>query len=204
MKTEEENMEWDKDAPLLAAITKTDTFKVPDSYFENLSDQIISKIHLDELDNHTEGFTTPENYFEQLRQNITASISLENIKEENSGFSVPVFYFEKSKQTILNKVQSKPSKKGNIFNLNVVRYAAAACILLSTSIGIYFNIQRTQSVSYQLSKLADEDIESYLKSHTEVNDVPIIIENIEAADEIKIGETTLDNKEVQQYLEQTW
>ena len=180
MKTEDENMEWEKDAPLLAGLSKENVFKVPEGYFDSLSQQIINEVKLSELLPEKDGFAVPSNYFEETKSNIQAAIYLETLKpqlfSENKGFEIPENYFETAQLKIKNKIEVK---KARTLQLSFLRYAAAACILLTTSLGIYFNIQHTNNVDYQLSKVSEEDIEIYLKQHTDANEIPMLIESLD-------------------------
>lgn len=203
MKTEEEYMDWEKDAPLLGSIKNNEAFAVPENYFVNLSDQIKSRISLSEIDNRTINFTTPDNYFETLTEVITSQIALVDIQHNNSGFNTPNEYFENSKTAILAKTTGNAVKRTKTIKLSFIRYAAAACILLSTSVGIYLNIKHNNNVAYQLSKIADEDIESYLQSHIDPNDLSLIIENLEETNKIEIKNSSINNTDIQEYLEQT-
>ncbi|MFC5282704.1 hypothetical protein [Pedobacter alpinus] len=201
MKTEEDYMDWEKEAPLLCSIKGKQAFIVPENYFEDLNNQIKSSINLSQLGINSEGFTTPTNYFDSLQNDITSQISLLDIKNSNAGFNTPNDYFEKSKTTILDKTLVKSTNKSKIFNISFIRYAAAACILFATSVGVYMNIQHTNNVNYQLSKIADEDIENYLQSNVDANDLSLIIENLEEPNSLQLENSSTND--IQEYLNKT-
>lgn len=181
MNSEDENMELEKEAPILASIGKKNNFEVPNGYFENLSEQILNQALLNDLAGNKNNFELPNGYFESLDQQIISSIYLDTIKTnsaESNGFDVPVGYFADSKQRLLNSINTQP-KKSKVIKLHFVRYAAAACILFTTSLGIYFNVKSETSINTQLSKIPAKEIESYLNQHTDSSDLPMLIENID-------------------------
>ncbi|MEO5912358.1 MAG: hypothetical protein ABIP95_15835 [Pelobium sp.] len=204
MNKEEEYMDWEKDAPFLASLKKEQPFKIPGHYFEDLTPQIISEVKLESLKQNL--FTTPENYFSDLKSQLFSQIILEEIKEdvikENAGFSVPSNYFNESSSIIQQSVTGQNNKK-RILKLSIIRYAAAACILLTTSFGIYFNIQQTSSVSSQLSEISNDELENYLQQHTDATDLSIIIDNLEDKSIFDIDKSQLSSSELNDLLELT-
>jgi hypothetical protein len=205
-KEEDDNMNREKDTPLLNALGKINSFSVPDSYFKNLSENIINQISLENLSLKSSSFKTPNSYFENFESQLFSQIALENLKEEfaknDAGFETPVNYFEISNKQ-LNPNFKKP-KQAKISNLNLVRFAAAACILLTTTLGIYFNIQRTNSINYQLSKVSDEDIENYLKQNIDATDVPTILENLDDRPIFTFDQNQVTEEEIKNYIESTY
>ncbi|WP_299497952.1 hypothetical protein [Mucilaginibacter sp.] len=102
-----ENKEWLDDYLSLKQVSTTNSFTVPDGYFDGLKERIISGIKLDEIKNTTplDGFTIPENYFEDLSSTIKSKINIETIlNPENTGFTVPANYFEELKGKIQNRL----------------------------------------------------------------------------------------------------
>lgn len=177
---EEENMDWEKEAPLLASLDRQNAFTVPDGYFEGLQQNVMSEIALEQLQLKTPTFEIPANYFEESAEIIKARVLLESIKESvihnDAGFKVPDSYFEDLKSQTIQHI--KP-KKTNVIRFNFLRYATAACILLTTSLGIYFNVKHTNNVSYQLSQVSSDDLETYLKQNTDAADIPMIVESLD-------------------------
>ncbi len=184
MKSEDETMEPnEQEVPILAKIAKTCVFSVPDNYFEILSQQIKSQIEIHETVSKENGFLVPQTYFEDLTEEVKAAIYLHTIKEtlsKDSGFSVPENYFSNSR----NQIHRRLKQKTKVRKLSFIRYAAAACILLTTSLGAYFNVQHANSIGKQLSKVPVEEIENYLKRNTDAGDIPMLIENIDGDLEI--------------------
>jgi len=97
MSSERGNREWLNDYLSLKQVISTNPFTVPDGYFEESEQQIVSFIKLDALktDDAAQGFTVPENYFEELSGNITARINIEEaLDKQTTGHTVPEGYFE--------------------------------------------------------------------------------------------------------------
>ncbi|HET8828869.1 MAG TPA: hypothetical protein VFM79_05990 [Pelobium sp.] len=195
MKSEDENMELQKEAPNLAAINKQNTFKTPDGYFESLNEQIVNQVNIIDALDHQNEFDVPAGYFENLEQQVQSAIYLEDIKAQNTvtkDFDVPVGYFADAEKRIKNSITTKP-KKSNIIQLYFVRYAAAACILLTTSLGVYINIKHSTSVDYQLSKIPAKEIEIYLNQHTDASDLPMLMESIDEDANLDLDDFELEN-----------
>ena len=207
MNKENENMDWEKDAPQLAAIKVENCFNVPVNYFENLSEQITNQIKLAEIADQNLGFKTPNGYFDSLEEQIFAKINLEeklgNSSANHQGFNIPENYFEPSKLRIEKALPGKKQSLRKILTINFIRFAAAACILLTTSVGIYFNIQRTSSIHYKLSRVSDEEIETYLNQNIEAADMPILLQNLENKPVFTIEQNQLSNDEIKNYLDLT-
>ena len=207
MNNEDENMDWEKDAPQLAAVTKENCFDVPAHYFENLSEQIINQIKLAEIADQDLEFKTPAGYFDNLEDQIFAEIALDeklgDLSANNHGFVTPENYFDPAKLKIEKAILGKKQSFRKILTINFIRFAAAACILLTTSVGIYFNIQRTSSIHYKLSRVSNEDIESYLNQNIDAADMPIILQNLENKPIFTIEENQLSNDEIKNYLDLT-
>lgn len=207
MKEEEEISNWENETPILASIKKTNGFSVPNNYFEDLSKNIITQIKIEELTGKDPAFKVPENYFESLTVNIQSAILIDDskdlLKAKNGGFTIPNGYFEINKTKIIRKTEIKKSSFRKVISINFIRYAAAACILLTTSFGIYFNIKRANSFDYQLSKVSDEAIESYLKQTVEASDVPLIIENLDNKPVFSLEENQLKADDIDSYLKTT-
>ncbi len=203
MNTEDINMDWEKDAPLLASIIKANPFKVPANYFEDLGEKIQSEVFLDNLNSNTDGFKTPIAYFDNLGEQIINQIKLQEIIVGDLGFATPQNYFENAKQQTLKSIQIKKKGIARIINLSLVRYAAAACILMITSFGIYININQSKNLSHQLSEIPDEEIESYLQQHVDNGDVPIIIDNLSDNSAFSSDNSKLTEEELIKLLDTT-
>lgn len=198
---------WAEEIPLLASLKKTNCFSVPNNYFIDLSKNIINQIAIEELAGKDVTFQVPFNYFENSQSKIQETIFIEDrrnsLQSKNKGFITPHVYFETNKVEIIGKIELKKSPFRKIIRLNLIRYAAAACILLTTTFGIYLNIKRLNNINYQLSKITDDAIESYLKQTVESSDIPVIIENLENKPVFSLDENQLNADEMDSYLKTT-
>jgi hypothetical protein len=79
-------------------------FIVPENYFDELSQNIQSRIAIDEVLNTEQGFTVPENYFDELSQNIQGRIAIDEVLNTEKGFAVPESYFEELSQNIQSRI----------------------------------------------------------------------------------------------------
>lgn len=144
----DENIEWEKEAPLLASLPRTTPFSVPVQYFDELQSHIHQSVFIDGLmQKDYQGFTVPEGYFEELGANINAKIALDKFKTSvnTDGFKTPAHYFENLNAKILSKTSAlKPERKiFKLWNSDFMRYAAAACFILITASGLYLNQLQT-------------------------------------------------------------
>lgn len=159
MNKREEHMEWEKEAPQLASLSRTTPFSVPDNYFNELQSRINQSIFIDGLtlkENH--GFTVPPNYFEELSNQIESKIAVEQIKSlvKADGFQTPANYFETLQADILSKI-SGPVQKSKVVRLwgsDLMKYASAACLFIVIGSGLYFtqHSKVTQTASLELAK----------------------------------------------------
>jgi hypothetical protein len=207
MKKEGDLSNREKETHLLASLKKTNCFTVPNNYFGDLSKNIINQIKIDELAGKDSSFQVPDHYFETLEKKIQTTILVDTSKDllpsNHSGFLIPNGYSKKSKTEIIGKTIPSKSILRKIISIKFIRYAAAACILLTTSFGIYFNIQRSNNINYKLSKISDETIESYLKQTVEASDVPLIIENLDNKPVFSLDQNQLNADDIDAYLKTT-
>ncbi len=149
-------MEWEIEAPTLAALPRITPYRVPDNYFIDLTGQLNSVVFLNTLtqkDGH--GFTVPVNYFEELNEQIKSRIALEQFK--SVGFTTPSNYFDKLQASILDQtVNAKQETKiARLWHTDLIRYAAAACFILVAASGLYVN-EQSKVKQAQSTELANE------------------------------------------------
>jgi len=94
-----------------------------------------------------DGFLVPDGYFDSLESRIEAQIALADYlpERESSGFKVPDHYFESLETRILAQtvqVVAAP-KQIRLWHRDWVKYASAACFVLLTATGLFFNHQQT-------------------------------------------------------------
>jgi hypothetical protein len=106
MKSDIENKDWINDYPSLKQVSSADPFIVPDSYFDELEERIVSYKNLKENYNSAaEGFTAPAGYFDELASNIQSRIAIGEAGSADSlGFSVPAGYFEELDSQIKSRI----------------------------------------------------------------------------------------------------
>lgn len=182
MDLENTGKDWKEEAPLLAAMDKTNPLTVPENYFSTLKDHIITRCFVEDARfNNEDEFTVPEGYFDTLRSQIESRVAEETVRElaPVDGFTVPNGYFTSLQERILAKTQTveepaqiviKPIKS------NWIKYAAAACITVAIGFALIFNSQNT-SLESQLSSIPDQEIINYLQVHSDMSDTPIIMES---------------------------
>jgi len=204
MKLEDSNMEWEKDAPTLAAMKKVNPFVVPSEYFESLTDDINTRILLESARfESAEEFEIPANYFEKLPSRIVERIAIENIQllVPSQGYSVPESYFTNLSERIQTKLaEQRPVRKKNIFK-SWISYSAAACITLVLSTAVYFN-STVYTIGRDLSEVPDQEIINYLQIHSNVNDNQFIIENL-SEDGLQQVSSDVSSQEIEQYINNT-
>lgn len=101
-----ENREWLNDYEILRQVNTTNPFTVPNGYFDELNERILSAVKLDELKNtiSPDCFTVPDGYFETLGNNIQSRIAVEEFLNEEQGFTVPENYFENLNSNIQSRI----------------------------------------------------------------------------------------------------
>jgi hypothetical protein len=107
MNSERGNREWLNDYMSLKQVNPNNPFTVPDGYFNELEQQIVSYIKLDELkaSSPSNGFVVPENYFEDLSNIITSRIIIEEaVDKEATGLTVPEGYFDELSANIQSRI----------------------------------------------------------------------------------------------------
>ncbi|MGV3509850.1 MAG: hypothetical protein ACO1N7_11220 [Sphingobacteriaceae bacterium] len=197
------NENWQQEAPTLAAVERTNPFSVPDNYFEEMQEQIQSRITIDQFDGEHEFFNIPVNYFDSLTEKIISENATKQLKTEGSEvFSVPDNYFNELEKSILSNAGGQNHKEQIVRRIATswLTYAAAACITAIVSFGIYFNTQNS-TVEHQIAELPSEDIVEYLQLYSDAGDAPLIIKGLNNETELSDFQLELSEQEIKQYLE---
>lgn len=208
MDLENTGKDWREEAPLLAAMHRTNPFSVPADYFNTLKDNIIARSLVeDSRFNNEDEFTVPEGYFDTLRSQIESRIAEETVRElaPADGFTVPNGYFSSLQERILAKtisVEHPPETIIKPIRSNWIRYAAAACVTLILGSVLIFNSQDT-SFESQLSSISDQEIVNYLQIHSDLSDTPMIVESLTQTVSLndRVGELSED--ELEEYINTT-
>jgi hypothetical protein len=100
------NREWLNDSEPLKRVSPNNPFTVPDGYFNELNERIVSGIRLNDLkQNSQQEFTVPENYFNELSGTIMSRINIEQALNQPTGFTTPDNYFEDLTAQIQSRVR---------------------------------------------------------------------------------------------------
>ncbi|GAB2975705.1 hypothetical protein GCM10027049_07920 [Mucilaginibacter puniceus] len=107
------NREWLNDSEPLKRVNPNNPFTVPDSYFNELNERIVSGIRLNDLkQNSQQEFTVPENYFNELSGNIMSRIKIDQALNQSFGFTTPNNYFEDLTAQIQSRVKVEEALVG--------------------------------------------------------------------------------------------
>jgi hypothetical protein len=107
MKIDIEHKEWPEDDSWRQMLPKGNPFDVPEAYFDDLSERIISGVHLEQIKeaNPLGAFTVPENYFTELRNNIQSRITIEEAAAtDGEPMFVPANYFDELNSNIQSRI----------------------------------------------------------------------------------------------------
>ena len=206
MESNERDIDLQKEAPKLAAIGNGIPFTVPAGYFQELSDNLKSRIlvesmHVDDND----GFKVPQGYFDELSSRIENRLAVENIRllVPSEGFVLPDGYFTELSGRITSRIDDSSKGATPIRRLfsSWISYAAAACITAIIASGIYFN-SNTYQFDKQLSEVPDQEIINYLQAHSTAGDTPFIIENLNP-DQLEAVTADVSAEELELYINST-
>jgi hypothetical protein len=186
------------DNELKNIIVKKNSFSIPENYFDILSDRLKSEVNLIKITSKNDDFDVPANYFKNLKEQIKAQTILPQHKEK--AFETPIGYFENNKSIILEKINPQRRSLNKRLSLAFIRYAAAACILLTTSFGIYLNSLNVKTNANALSKIPSADLELYLQQNIETSDIQTVIENIPTETVFSIQKAEIKDDDIVEYL----
>ncbi|EOR92501.1 hypothetical protein ADIARSV_4306 [Arcticibacter svalbardensis MN12-7] len=203
------NEDWEEQAPGLAATGKRNPYTVPTDYFNEMQHQLSSRIKLESMygTNSAEIFEVPDQYFEELEGHILTSIKAEQFKDniKEDGFTVPEGYFNSLQASIQQKIANQPNKKEVKIRRLVpswLSYAAAACLIISISTGLYFYQKQASSIETKLAYMPDDAIIDYLLINSDSGDLPVIIDNLNSTSSVN-SELGIPDAEIEEYLEST-
>jgi hypothetical protein len=153
---------------------KSNSFKTPDGYFDNLTDRLMSQISIEETVAKTESFKVPEGYFDSLNACIQQKIKIEEPKV----------------------IQLKSYKK---YYYSVASIAAVIILFVALT----FKTNNTDN-SLSFDDLASVDIENYLDNNDlELSSYEIAelipIDELEINDMV----SHFDNEDINSYLDES-
>ena len=139
-----EDLEWAKEVPFLATVSRKNPFTVPEGYFmESANNSMRSARIYNHVQSEHAGYIVPENYFNRLSKRILDKIAR---LESNPavGFAVPQDYFIRLQAEIIQKTSAKPAAnivRLKLWQTDLMKYASAACVIFIAGTGFYFNNQ---------------------------------------------------------------
>ncbi len=122
MKIDIEHKEWPEDDSWRQMLPQGNPFDVPEAYFDDLSERIISGVHLEQLKeaNPLGAFTVPENYFTELSNNIQSRITIEEAAAlDSEPMSVPANYFDELSSNIQSRIAIEEAVQNETESFNV-------------------------------------------------------------------------------------
>ncbi len=199
-------------SPTLATIDKVNVFRIPEGYFDTLSQKISTSVFLNQY-SRTQAGDVPNNYFDDLSnkiilriKNTDTAVSTEdetkNISpllyslKDRQVFNVPEGYFHTLGEQALNKIKPESAK---IISLHSgkkwLKYAAAAMIAILVGIGAFqlFNSKDSndKSSTAQLSKNYSENMPAYMQDAIQYK----------TPEQLNKGFASLSDDEIVTYLE---
>jgi hypothetical protein len=145
-------------------------------------------------------FAVPDNYFEQLNQEIQTRVVVERLKalQVSGGFVVPEHYFEQLNAKINNKLHDTSTKQPKVIRLwhtDLFKYATAACFILVAAAGLYINNQQSTPAVPDATELSYEQILFELSEDQLIDAVndDQLINTSAAANEEEMEEYILNN-----------
>lgn len=191
----DENMDWEKEASHLASLSRSTPYRVPDNYFDDLQARINQSVFISDLmQKEDPGFVVPQNYFENLAEQIESKIATAQIKElvKADGFKTPANYFEKLNTAILDQtINATPKiKKISLWRSDLVKYAAAACLVIATATGFYFNQNKEISQNATAELISEQMLYDI--------DESVIIEHLQESE--NMSTSLASDKEIENYI----
>jgi len=149
-------------------------------------------------------FKLPENYFNELTDRIEDRIATETIQHlaAGNGLKIQDSYFDDLADRINNKLgeTNAPAKRKVMFQ-SWIRYSAAASLVFVIGISLYFN-SSSYVFKQQLSKVPDQDIINYLQFHSTVNDNQYLIDNI-TEEGLEQVSNDVSEEDIEEYINST-
>ncbi|HET7119230.1 MAG TPA: hypothetical protein VFI29_22235 [Hanamia sp.] len=195
-------------SPSLAEIVKVNVFHVPDHYFEEIPNKVLTTVFLHQDEKITDQ-KVPEGYFDDLSNKILARIRNSNIEsaedeiraispilfsiKDKNVFTVPENYFENLKGKIIDKLSDREAKVISISSgRKWWKYAAAAVVAGGITIGSWqiFNNRSTT-----------ENGDKVLTTSAKIPDYIKLSFQYKTPEQLENGIASLSNNEIATYLE---
>jgi hypothetical protein len=175
---------------------KTSGFKIPMDYFDEIENDVISKLNTEKFSKRN-NFNVPNDYFNEVEDIVVAKLKAEAI-QKNDAIIIPDNYFDKIEDKVFNKLKSE--KKSKVITLKkFTKFIAPIAIAASLLLLVYLN---TTSKKYTFDSISTAAIESYFENGG--NDVDVLsIASLYTEDELKneeIFDSTVTDSVVVNYL----
>ncbi len=115
-----ENTDWLNDYPVLQKQSRENPFRVPDIFFGEQQERILSAISADELKSKipSSGFTVPHGYFENMQEQIFSVIKLEEMRTAEQTIVKSDAFFDEQQSIIAARIKiSEFAEKGSGFTV---------------------------------------------------------------------------------------
>jgi hypothetical protein len=205
MDLNEINENWQNEVPKLAAMERNNPFLVPEGYFEEMHKQVQAQISIHQLDKQQNFFQVSDDYFDSLTDQIISRVKLEELltSADEEVFSLRENYFENLEDKINAKIGITAQEPSRVRKLasSWTTYAAAACITAVLTFGIYtYRTSNTDNIQSQIAQLPEEDIVNYLQLYSDAGDAPVIASSVENVPEVSELLPEISDSEIEKYL----
>ncbi len=117
------------------------------------------------MKNKSNSFKTPDGYFDNLTDKLMSQISIEKTVAKNEGFKVPDGYFDTLNNSIQQKLQEEEPKVIELKSYKKYYYSVASIAAVAILfIAITFKTNNTNS-TLSFDDIASADIENYLDNN---------------------------------------
>ncbi len=176
-----EYKDWEKEFSFLATMPKNNPFSLPENYFENSKEEMLSQsIILNYHKKTTEGFVVPEKFFTNEFDAILRKVNQIENPEKIGGFSIPEGYFNDLSNVINSRIETEDSPKKKILKIwtsDFLKYATAACFILITATALYFNNKDYEFINTQESAYFSDNDLYYIDEQTIIDHVDFLNES---------------------------
>ena len=102
-----EHNDWLNECPILQKTGTGNPFGVPDLFFEEQRENILSAVFAENLKLKTpaNGFSVPEDYFESLQDRILSTVKLEELRPQQNPFLKSPGFFEEQQSIIAARIK---------------------------------------------------------------------------------------------------
>ncbi len=102
-----EHTDWLNDYPVLKNHQGVNPFLVPDRFFEEQQERIVSAVYAEELKLKTPntGFNVPDSYFENMHEQVSSVVGLEKLRFSNDSSIKSDQFFEEQQSIIAARIK---------------------------------------------------------------------------------------------------